>query len=336
MTDMTTHGRFRNPVEAVLVGVWEFLRRKKNIRPLQDSDRLDGLTCLITGASSGVGYALALELARRGARLILACRSGIPQVGEQIKKLSGNEQVEMLHVDLADLRSVHLLADTLRDRAEQLDIVHCNAGVTPPRARKTPQGLDEMFTVNYLSTFLLLNRLLKDGVIPNAAFAANPKKGAPRPRIIITSSDSHRNASAIDFGELGVYRDYGVRGSINNYSYFKLILNTFATELSGRLKNGDEVDASVHTVCPGPVNSNIIRDAPPILRSFMRFIFTFFFQTPTKAAPPLVYLACAPEIEGQTNLYLHMMAQKRMDEKVYDEAAGRRLWIRSEELLEEV
>jgi len=329
---MTTHGRFRNPVEAVLVGVLEFIRRKNNIRPLQESDRLDGRNCLITGASSGVGYALAVQLARRGARLFLACRSGIPQVGEQITALTGNDQIEMLHVDLADLRSVHQLCDTLRDRGIRLDVVHCNAGVTPPRARRTPQGLDEMFVVNYLATFLLLNRLLYEGVIPNERFAGRPNISAPRPRIIITSSDSHRNASAIDFDELGVFRDYGVRGSINNYSYFKLVLNTFATELSRRLKTGDEVDVSVHTVCPGPVNSNIIRDAPPILRSFMRFIFTFFFQTPAKAAPPLVYLACAPEVEGETNVYLHMMARKRMDEKVYDEEAGNRLWKKSEEI----
>ncbi|MBL7794320.1 MAG: hypothetical protein JNK77_18455, partial [Saprospiraceae bacterium] len=66
--------------------------------------------------------------------------------------------------------------------------------------------------------------------------------------------------------------------------------------------------------------------------SFMRFIFTFFFQTPAKAAPPLVYLACAPEVEGETNVYLHMMARKRMDEKVYDEEAGNRLWKKSEEI----
>lgn len=327
---MATHGRFRNPVEAVLVGTLEFFRRQTNIRPLTDSDRLDGRNCLITGASSGVGYALALELARRGAHLLLACRSGIPQVGEQIKALSGNPNIAMLHVDLADLDSVHHLADTLRDSGVKLDVVHCNAGVTPPRARKTPQGLDEMFTVNYLSTYVLLNRLLSDGIIPNANFSGNPRAGAPRPRIIITSSDSHRNASAIDFDELGVYRDYGVRGSINNYSYFKLILNTFATELSRRLKTDDRVDVSVFTVCPGPVNSNIIRDAPPLLRRFLRFIFTFFFQTPAKAAPPLVYLACAPEMEGRTNVYLHMMAEKRMDEKVYDEEAGKRLWEKSE------
>lgn len=327
---MASHGRFHNPVEAVLTGVYDFFKRKSNVRPLTSSDRLDGLNVLLTGANSGLGFAMAEEMARRGAHLILACRGGIPEAGEKLKQLTGWPHIEMLPLDLSDALSIHQLCDTLRDRGTRLDVVCCNAGVTPAHSRRSKQGLDEMFMVNYLSNVVLLDRLLKDGVIPNAAFGANSKSGAPRPRIIFTSSDSHRDASAIDFEEFGVYQDYGVKGSINNYSYFKLILNTYATALSRQLSApSGEVDVSVHAACPGPVNTNIIRDAPLLLRSFLKFIFTIFFQSPAKAAPPLIYLACAPEIEGQTNWYLHMMTHKPMDAKVYDVQAGEALWKKS-------
>ena len=97
---------------------------------------------------------------RRGGRLILACRSGIPEAGEQIRRLSGSDTVEMLHVDLADLHSVRRLGDRLAERAERLDVVIANAGVMPRRSRRTVQGFELMFGVNYLGHAMLLRRLL--------------------------------------------------------------------------------------------------------------------------------------------------------------------------------
>ncbi len=329
-----TRGRFDYPVEAVLTGVSDFFKRKDNVRPLTEGDRLDGKTCLITGANSGVGLAVAREFARRGAHLLMACRSGIPEVGEALRRQTGSPSIEMLRVDLSDLHSIYALCDTLQARGVQLDVTVCNAGVAPPHARCTPQGLDEMFMVNYLAKFILLERLLRDGTIPNAVFGGNPRPpGAPRPRIIFTSSDSHRGSTPIDFDSFGRFEEYGVRRSIQLYGYYKLVLNTYATELSRRLNLDGKVDVGVFPMCPGPVDTNIIRDAPLLLKGFMSFVFKVFFQSPEKAAAPLVYLAAAPEVEGTTNRYLHMMTEKPMDEKTYDPEAGRRLWECSAELL---
>jgi NAD(P)-dependent dehydrogenase (short-subunit alcohol dehydrogenase family) len=185
-----------------------------------------------------------------------------------------------------------------------------------------------------VAKFILLNRLLQDGTIPNAVYAGNGRPdGEPRPRIVFTSSDSHRNSDPIDFDELGEWQEYGVNGGISRYSYYKLVLNTFATELSRRLNPDGGADVAVHAVCPGPVNTNIVRDAPPLLRAFLRFIFTFTFQSPAKAAPPLVYMGCAVEEEGKSNEYLHMRTRRPMDEKCYEPEAGRRLWEKTEELV---
>ena len=327
-------GRFDNPFEAVLVGVKDLFVQKSNLRPLLDSDRLDGKTCLITGANSGIGFAVAVEYARRGARVIMACRSGIPEAGEKVKAMSGSDQVEMMKVDMSNFHSIHRLADQLRNRQIRLDVLVENAAVVPAFARKTVNGLEEMFAVNYLSKFIFINRLLQDGTIPNAAFAQNAlPDGAPRPRVLVVTSHSHRNATPIQLDKLGVFDEYNPGKSIKLYGYYKLVLNTFAMELSRRLNRGGQTDVGIFPLCPGPVRSNIIRDAPPMLKFALSPVYHLFFQSPEKAAAPLVYLGAAPELEGATDRYLHMMTEKRMDEKAYDPEMGRLLWARTEEII---
>lgn len=328
------HGRFSNPVEAALTGLKDLFGRQALAERLTDDLRLEGQTCLVTGASSGLGLAVATQLAQRGARVLMACRSGVPERGLEVQAASGNPAVEMLQVDLSDLAQVHRLADTLRDRGERIDVVVENAGVASPRARRSPQGLEAMFVTNYVAKFLLLQRLLCDGTIRNQAFAGQP--AGPVARIIVVSSDSHQGASAIDWADFGRYREFGVNGAIHNYSYFKLVLNTWATELSRRLNPDGALDVSVNVMCPGPVDTNIVRDAPALLRGFLRGVFKVFFRSPEVAARPVIYMAASPDLAGDTNRYLHMFNPKRMDPKCYDPAAGAELWARTEALLASV
>jgi NAD(P)-dependent dehydrogenase (short-subunit alcohol dehydrogenase family) len=326
-----SHGRFQNPVQAALTGIADLFRRQELEASLTDDLRLDGKTCLVTGASSGLGFAVAVELARRGGRVLTVSRSGIPEKGQEIARLSGSDAVEMLRADLSDLAQVHTLADTLRTRGERIDVLVDNAGVATPRARKTAQGLDAMFVTNFLAKLVLSQRLLSEGTIRNTVFAAAPRGDAPVPRIVLVSSDSHRGASAIDWNEFGTFVDYGVNKGIHNYSYFKLVLNTFGAELARRLAPGGRVDVAVQVVCPGPVNSDIVRDAPLWLRAILKGIFRVAFRSPERAAKPVAYLCTAPEFERETGRYLHMFIPKRMDEKCYDAAEGARLWERSVE-----
>ncbi len=331
-----SHGRFQNPVQAALTGLKDLFGRQELAERLTEDLRIDGRTCLVTGASSGLGFAIATELARRGGRILTVSRSGIPEKGEEIKRLSGSDEVEMLRADLSDLDDVHRLADLLKARAERIDVLVDNAGVATPRARRTAQGLDAMFVTNFLAKMLLSLRLLGDGTLRNTVFADAPRGDAPVPRIVFVSSDSHRGASAIAWDEFGRFADYGVNKGIHNYSYFKLVLNTFGAELSRRLAPDGRIDVPVHVMCPGPVDSDIVRDAPPALRAFLKGVFRVFFRAPEKAALPAVYMCVAPEFERETGRYLHMFNPKRMDEKCYDEAAGAKLWDRSVELLKGV
>jgi len=225
----------------------------------------------------------------------MACRSDIPGAGERVKELSKSQKVEMLPVDLSDVDAIRAFCAQLKERGETLDVVVLNAGVTPPTSNHTRQGQDRMFAVNYLANVILTRRLLASGVIPNETAGNRARKP---PRIIFISSDSHQGASAIDFDEFGSTAPYGVTKAIHNYSYFKLVLNTYATELSRRLNRDGRVDVSVNVICPGPVNTDIIRDAPFLLRLVLRGIFTLVFQPPAKAALPVAFLAAA-KAEGE-------------------------------------
>ncbi|MBK7155856.1 MAG: SDR family NAD(P)-dependent oxidoreductase [Sandaracinaceae bacterium] len=123
--------RHDNPVSAIWTAIRENLGRKnaKNLIPgALPSDRLEGRTVMVTGSNSGLGKAVAVELASRGARVIMPCRGGIPEAGQEVRARSGNPQIEMISVDLSDLASVHKLCDTLRDRGERIDILVSNAG----------------------------------------------------------------------------------------------------------------------------------------------------------------------------------------------------------------
>ncbi len=327
-----SYGRFNNPIQATLTGILDIFRKQKLSGNLQEDDRLDGKVCLVTGSNSGLGFAIAAEMARRGASLIMACRSGIPEAGEKLMSLTGSDAIEMVPLDLTKPESIAQCCQNMTERGIHLDIIVCNAGVAPPGSRRTDSGQDEIFMVNYLSKFIVLNRLLRNGTIRNETFAKNSSPDQI-PRIIFISSDSHQNASPIDFEEFGEYRPYGIRKAMNNYSYYKLVMNTFATELSRRLNPAGTVNVSVNVICPGPVNSNISRHAPRWLRIILKFIFTLFFQSPDKAAKPVIYLAASEEMEGTTNHYFHMFNPKKMDAKVYDENEGRKLWEHSAALL---
>jgi NAD(P)-dependent dehydrogenase (short-subunit alcohol dehydrogenase family) len=310
------HGRFDNPVVAALAGVKDFFRKQTLTDRLKDTDRIEWKTCLVTGANSGLGYAVAVQLAERGGNVIMAQRRLISESEKKARAESKSQHIHGHQLDLSDIGSIHQFVDHLESEKISLDIIILNAGVALPKARKTQSGLEEMFLVNYLSNFILLNLLLDKKRI-------NTSTGIPR--ILFISSDSHQGSSFIDFNEFGNYFEYSVSQGINYYSYYKLVLNTLAIEFSRRL-NGEKVSYGVHAICPGPVHSNIIKEAPWVMRMVLGSIFRIIFKKPSDAARAVVYMAISPDYEGKTGEYLHMFNMKRMDEKVYIPEEGKKLW----------
>ncbi len=332
MTDRRYDGAWR----ATLSGILDRRRPGPPAGELGPEDRLDGRACLVTGASSGLGLAAACQLAARGARVLMACRTLDEGRRRQVAAAAPGAQAELLPLDLARLQSVERLCADLARRGERLQLLVINAAVVARRARRTADGFEEMLQVNYLAQAHLVLRLLADGTLPNRALAA-PGRGAdpgvPRPRVVFVSSEEHRAAAHGPWAELGRFADFGVSGSLRRYAHSKLLLSTFAGELGRRLGPGGAPEVAVHALCPGAVDSNIAREAPRWSQPLLRAVFRRFFSSPEAAAAPVLYLGCARALEGQTGLYLHLMSRKDPSAEAQDPRAGAALWEATARLL---
>ena len=326
---MSQKARMGSVAGAVAAAVRDLRNSKTpDIEPVPDDVRIDGKTCLVTGANSGLGRAAAIDLARRGGNMILACRPGRNEACDEIKQASGSDQVEMVEVDLADLRSVHRCCDQLKQSGVSIDVALLNAGLMAPTSQKSAQGYDIMFAVHFLANRVMIDRWLRDGVIRPAAQGVEP------PRIVFVSSESHRSADAIDFGRLGEYTDYGIKESMRHYGLSKLVLCTYATEQSLRLNPSESTEVAVHALCPGGVATNIARDAPALLKPIVNPALRLFFRSPAKAIAPIIYLCCAEEAGTSTGMYLHLMNRKPVSESAADPDNGVKLWDASEAMVE--
>lgn len=316
--------KYNNPFAATYKGISDLFKEQVRVGELSPDERLDGKRVLITGSSSGLGLATATQLAKLGAEVIMAVRSGIPQKGMEVKQKSDSDKVHMLHVDLSDFDSIKKLAEEVKTTYGKIDILICNAAVVSKKARKTKHGLEEMFSVNYLAKFVLVNLLLKEDCFNT--------EGNELPRIIFVSSESHRNPDGFEWDTFGEFQDYGMGKSVERYGYYKLLMTTFAQELSRRLNPNQHTEYSVFALCPGPVNSNIAREAPAVFQPLLKVVFGIFFRSPEKASEPVVYLTASKDVEGKATDYLFLMSRKDVDEKAIDIENGKRLWSKSEEL----
>jgi hypothetical protein len=92
------------------------------------------------------------------------------------------------------------------------------------------------------------------------------------------------------------------------------------------------VNVGVNVICPGPVHSEIIKEAPGFIYFTLKNIFRLVFRSPEKAALPVVYMSISDDYEGKTEEYLHMFRHKKMDAKCYEEKEGKKLWEMSSKL----
>ncbi|MBA55054.1 MAG: hypothetical protein CMK89_11420 [Pseudomonadales bacterium] len=315
-------------VSAVVTGLMDLFSQKDQLPPLDPEQRIDGKVCLVTGANSGLGKAVAIDLARRGGHVLMVCRSGIPEAGEAVKKASGNPNVEMLQADLSDLDSVTKLCDHIQARNIKLDIAVMNAGLMPLHARRTPQGYEVMFAVHFLANRLLLERWLKDGVIPLNRNAAN------LPRVVFVSSEAHQSSAPIDFNRFAEFQDYGIKDGMKFYGLSKLHLTTFVQELNRRVNQNGQLRLMIHSLCPGPIASNIARESPAYIKPILAPIMRLLFRSPEQAAKPVILLACAASMGRRSNVYLHMMREKQPSPLALDSLNGEQLWVLSAQLIQ--
>ena len=195
---------------------------------------MEGKTCLITGATSGIGLVAAGALARQGARVLLVGRNQAKcdAVTAQIKAETGNPQVESFLADLSSQQQVRELARRFRDQNSRLDVLVNNAGGMWMQRQLNADRLEITFAVNHLAYFLL-TQLLLDTL----------QASAPA-RIVNVSSEAHRRAT-VDFDDLTGERRYG---GWTQYCRSKLMNLLFTYEQNRRI-NGSGI--TVNALHPG-------------------------------------------------------------------------------------
>lgn len=188
---------------------------------------LTGKTAIITGANTGIGLETALDLARRGARVILACRSVEKgeAAAEVVRQRTGNQKVLFVRLDLASLDSVRTAANAILQKEQKIDLLINNAGIALRAYAKTKDGFEAHLAVNHLGHFLLTNLLLPS------------LKAAPSARVITVSSSLYKRCSSIDFYALNSSDPTRYNNKMPGlaYSQSKLANVLFSRSLSKRL-----------------------------------------------------------------------------------------------------
>ncbi|XP_067255640.1 retinol dehydrogenase 11 [Chanodichthys erythropterus] len=301
-------------VTAVLVtGVGLFaLRRWMAGGVCRSKARLDGKTVLITGANTGIGKETAVDMAKRGARVILACRDmgRATKAADEIRKRSGNGNVIVKMLDLASLQSVRALAKDVEQTEERLDILINNAGIMMCPQWQTKDGFEMQFGVNHLGHFLLTNLLLD-----------LLKKSTPS-RVVSVSSLAHEKGK-IYFDDINLEKDYD---PYRSYRQSKLANVLFTRELAVRLKGTGVTAYSLH---PGVIHTELGRHFLPTLPLWKRLLFLpffFFVKTPWQGAQTTIYCAVDESLQKTSGLYYSDCAPKEAAPQGRDDAAARRLW----------
>jgi NAD(P)-dependent dehydrogenase (short-subunit alcohol dehydrogenase family) len=266
---------------------------------------------LMTGGNTGIGRECALELAKRGFRVFIACRdeSKAHAVVEQCsaRKLSGS--IEFIPLDLADFKSIHLCVRTFLSKQLPLHLLINNAGVAGAKGQTT-QGFELTMGINHLGHFLLTQELLP--ILQISAPA----------RIVNLASRAHFYARGIDFGRISepTRSRYGVQ----EYCESKLANILFTKELAHKLRG---TGVSVFAVHPGVVASDLWREVTPALRWLMKL----FMISTAQGARTSLYCATSEEVGTESGLYYAASRPRRPSRVARDPGLAAELWQRSQE-----
>lgn len=256
-----------------------------------------------------MGLATTIEMARRGAQVIMACRSR--QRGEEAlaeaKRQSGSPDIALMLCDLASFDSIRSFAETFTAKYPVLDVLINNAGVVTIRRELTSDGYEMDFGVNHLGHFLLSNMLL------------DSLKSAEQGRIVVVASGAYK------VGKLYL-DDHTLSRGFNPakaYARSKLANVLFTRELAARLQH---TAVTVNAVHPGAVGTSIgVNRETGFGRSLLKLL-SYFFLTPEQGADTAIYLATAPELRGVTGQYYYRRVIQELSPRAKDSAEAARLW----------
>ncbi|KAI1903659.1 hypothetical protein AGOR_G00029480 [Albula goreensis] len=305
----------------VVVGIYVLLTEtlfKKST--CKSSTAMAGKTVVITGGNTGIGKATALDLAKRGARVILACRNQqrAEVAIQDIKKESGHAEVVYMQLDLGSLQSVRSFTETFLKTEPRLDLLINNAGLVADG--RTEDGFGIEFGVNHLGHFLLTCLLLD-----------RLKEGSGG-RVVTVSSMAYRWGK-IDFDALINNKDLGT--GKYSWQFFQAYCNSklcnvlFTHELAKRLKDTNVTCYSVH---PGIVRTELSRNVSLWQKVFIEPVARFLFLDPEAGAQTTLHCALQEGIEHLSGRYFSCCAVQDVCPKAKDDGVAKKLWEVSERL----
>ena len=265
-------------------------------------------TCLVTGATSGIGRVTALELAHMGADVVIVGRdpARCALTAADIQEESGNPYVDFLVADLSSQEEIRRLAKEFKERRQRLDVLVNNAGAIHMSRRKSVDGIEMTFALNHLSYFLLTNLLL------DVLSASAPA------RVVNVASAVHEKAK-IDLFDIQAPRRYS---GFRAYSRSKLCNLLFTYELARRLEGTGVTANALH---PGLVATNILTNNG-ILGRFLNLLLGVRGISVEAGALTSVYAASSPELEGVSGKYLDKKQIVPSAARSFDEAQAAALW----------
>jgi len=266
---------------------------------------LAGKVCLVTGATRGVGRAIAHELATHGATVVLVARDRAvgESVAEEMRTATGNSEVSARQGDLGYQASIRRLVDEFKQEHRQLQVLVNCAGVFKRDRVLSPDGLELMFATNHLGYFLLTSLLLD-----------RLKAGAPSTVLNVTAPSTTQP----DFEDLQGERRFRALWAFGATKMENLLF-TFA--LARRLEG---TGVTAHAVHPGLARTELMRETPMPFRMFTS-VLNRFAASPARAAEDVVglLLGRTAKANGQ---FFHRQESIRAPVYAQDQAAQEQLW----------
>ena len=266
---------------------------------------LSGRTCLVTGASAGIGLAAAHGLARQGARVVMAVRD--PEKGERARRSvmgATGREVEMAVVDIASRKSIRAFARDLTARHPKLDVLVNNAGIWSERRRLSPDGVELVWATNVLNYFLVTELLLPQ------------LRAAGKARVVNVASGL---AGGLDLADVEFERRryFGRSAYAQSKQADRMITWALARRLSG-------TGVTANAMHPGLVATEIFRKGGGLVSLLASLYAKLGGRRPEEGADTVVWLAASPELEGRSGLFWVDRQERRC--RFRDEAGEEALW----------
>jgi retinol dehydrogenase 13 len=277
--------------------------------------RVDGKVCVISGATSGLGYEAAKQLARNGAQLVLVCRNHAKalKVLLEFGHKYGTKS-EIVLADFTELAQVRHAAEEIAYKYPKINILINNAGMFNTRRKLTQDGNEMTFQVIHLGSFLL-TKMLEPNLIA----------GAPA-RVLDINSEGHR------FGGLNIkdlnwrrrpYMDLRAYGAAKTAQL--LTLMEFAERLKG-------TGVTINAMHPGAVRTNIGMNNGLLYRFYNRYILWWFLKEPQMAGKEIYYLAAAPQLMDVSGKFFNRTIEEKPAAYVLKQELIHKMWELSEQL----